>query len=414
MRISRSATIGVALMLAPAFPASGQGNRPPATNAPVSSARIETAPLDVVQPDAYQVPLVLEPARSVAIMATNDGIVQSLLVKVGDSLRERQEIARLDPAEAMAHLAIAQAELQERQAIAQQGSSPSAIAQAQVDAAQARVELAQIAMDRCTLRAPFAGVLHAVLVDQGQFVARGTALAEMADVSALRALVPVDRTSAQINQAIRLNVEGQDVEGRIVAMVPLPERFAVLQNLPTSWAAAWVEILAPAASGLQPGQRVLSPHIPSAPIAVVPARALRGSNPSAVQVIRNEYVAGVPVRVLGERTPGRIQVTGDLRPGDVLVVESSSALADGTLVRFGSGSGASSSLQTTPPDPNASGEVARIEGAGQPVPSAGVAPLGAPDSALPKASPRPSAGRGAPAQTPARPARTPPPGAQPF
>ena len=55
---------------------------------------------------------------------------------------------------------------------------------AQIEAAEARAELAQLALDRCSLKAPFAGMVLTYPVSVGQFVTKGTTVAELADVIA--------------------------------------------------------------------------------------------------------------------------------------------------------------------------------------------------------------------------------------
>jgi hypothetical protein len=67
-----------------------------------------------------------------------------------------------------------------------------------------------------------------------------------------------------------------------------------------------------------------------------------------VQVIRDEKVTNVPVRVLGDTAPERTQITGLLRRADALVVSSSVSLLPGTLVRFGDEQGQHASDGTAP------------------------------------------------------------------
>ena len=92
------------------------------------------------------------------IAAPCDGIVRSLELPVGSSVRDRQEIAQLDRNEALARVKIAEANVKEMKA-AIKGAANSAVAGAKLEAAQARAELANLDLDRCTLRAPFAGRL---------------------------------------------------------------------------------------------------------------------------------------------------------------------------------------------------------------------------------------------------------------
>jgi RND family efflux transporter MFP subunit len=399
MRVrAAAAAIGLATVLAMA--AWGQGPSGGAS----AAARVETAPLELTAPDRYQVPVILEPARRASLVAPADGMLRALNAEVGAAVRAGQEVAQLDRTEAAARLKIAEAAVKEMDAeldAARQlnpaNQTAAAIAAARLEGAQARVELAQLDLDRCSLRAPFAGRVLASPLAAGQFVPRGAAIAEVADVTGLRALVPVDRSAIKEGGSLDLVVEGRPTVGRVRAILPLPESFATLRELATPWAAAWVAI--DNVSGtLEPGQRVRNPFAPAAPIATIPSRAVHAGATGAtpvVQVLRDEYVHDIPVQVLGSPAAERTQVAGAFRPSDAVIVESSVPLAAGTLVHFGDDAGASAAI--TPPV------------GGTPRPSAGkrIAPIGAPDSAVPKPGSRTAAGssakRGTPATKPAAP-----------
>src|SRR5262245_49076154 len=109
MRDRRTAAAGSALVLTVLGAAwaqgPGRGSSSPTVAAP-TSARVETAPLESFPPDKFQVPTVLEPARRVTLVATEDGVVQGLAAKVGDKVRERQDLVLLDRTEASARLKI--------------------------------------------------------------------------------------------------------------------------------------------------------------------------------------------------------------------------------------------------------------------------------------------------------------------
>jgi multidrug efflux pump subunit AcrA (membrane-fusion protein) len=415
MRDRRVAAAGAALVLtilgAAWAQGPGRGTQSPPVAAP-TSARVETAPLEPIPPDKFQVPTVLEPSRRVTLVATEDGVVQGLAAQVGDTVRERQDLVLLDRTEAAARLKIARAAVKESQAALKAAREPAEKEKtaAQIEAAEARAELAQLALDRCSLKAPFAGMVLAYPVSVGQFVPKGTTVAELADTTSLRVLVPVDRTKVKEGQTLQLVSEGKPVTGKVQAVLPLPETFAPLRELATPWSAAWVVIENPSTAGLEPGQRVRNPFLPAAPIASIPARGVMaassetpasGAGGSVVQVVRNDHVANVPVVVLGEVGPERLQVAGAFRQGDVAIVESSVPLAAGTYLRFGSQEAA---VQGTPPDPNAVGAAAEVEPAAPaPAPAASrVAPIGAPDSAVPKTTARPPAAS-KPATKPSRP-----------
>jgi multidrug efflux pump subunit AcrA (membrane-fusion protein) len=359
------------------------------------TARVETAPLDLLPPERYQVPVVLEPNRRVAVMATADGVLRALAVALGATVREGQELGQLDRTEASARLKIAQAQVKEVQAeFASKTGHDAEIGKARVEAAQGRAELAQLDVDRCTLRAPFAGRVLALPVSPGQYVTKGTMIADLADVSTLRALMPVDRSTVKEGGTLEISVEGKAVAGKVQAVLPLPEHHAHLRELATRWEAAWLAIVS-SDRGLEPGQRVSDPFVPDAPITVVASRAVHdlqsGAGQATVLVVRSDYVTLVPVRVLGNVGPERVQVSGPFRATDLAIVESSIPLAAGTYIRFGSNPDAP--IETVPPKPGAPGRVVDITpptgGAAPPGTAASrITPIGAPDSNAPRAGSR--------------------------
>ncbi len=407
---SRGLTAAMGLLLAASGLARGQ--------VPEASAKVETVPLTLVPPDRYQIPSVLEPVRRVSVMATADGVMRTLDLPVGSAVRSGQEIAGLDRSEAAARLKIAQASVKEMQAAldavksnAQSRGSKPAVdqAEARLEAAKAQAELVQLQLDACTLRAPFAGRLLSAPVSPGQYLAKGATVADLADVASLRVIVPVDRASVAVGDGLSLSIEGQVAAGKVQALLPLPESFAPLRELATPLGAAWV-VLANPTGAFEPGQRALSPAIPTAPLATIPTTALRqpeeeGGTPT-IQVIRNEYVTTIPVRVLGSPGPERVQVTGPMRPTDALIVSSTVPLIAGTLIRFRSNT--QEGIEATSPDPDQSGSVAGIT---PPRVSPRTAPIGPPGSALPKgkasgrptARPRPGTGPGPGPPTPTGP-----------
>jgi multidrug efflux pump subunit AcrA (membrane-fusion protein) len=365
---------------------------------PPTSAKVDTSPLHLTAPDRYQVAADLLPIRSVTLVAPADGIVRSQDARAGATVRANQEVAQLDKVEASARLKIAQAEVKEQQAMlaiakgssgsGQASSQQVAVAQARLDAAQARAELSQAELDRCTLRAPFACRILASYVSDGQYVTKGTVIAELADVLSLRALVPIARAGASVGASLKLTVEGQPATGQVQALLPLTDSLAVLRELSSPMTAAWVTI-ANTEGTFEPGQRVLSPDLPTTPIATVPAHALQnldakaGSGGPNVQVIRNEYVTNVPVRVLGRPGPDRVQVSGAFRQADALILATSVPLLHGTLVRFGGGNDRSAEVEGTTPNPSVSGESADVSPP-RDAPAGKPAPIGAPGSAVPK------------------------------
>src|SRR5208282_1111320 len=233
----------------------------------------------------------------------------------------------------------------------------------QLEAAQAKAELAQLELDRLTLRAPFAGRITALPVSSGQYVLKGTVIAELADVTSLKSLVPVDRRTVSDRADLKVFVEEKEQTAKVQSILPLPESYASLRELAAPFASAWV-VVANAKGELAAGLRVRSANLPITPIATVPKESLKavegpaGSSASMVQVLRNEYVTNVPVEVLGKIGPERLQVSGALRSTDALIVSSSVPLLPGTLVRFAQAPG--QVIEGTTPDPARQGVGAGI------------------------------------------------------
>jgi pyruvate/2-oxoglutarate dehydrogenase complex dihydrolipoamide acyltransferase (E2) component len=298
----------------------------------------------------------------VTILTPTDGVVRSIEVPVGASVREGQEIAQLDRAEAAARLKIAQANVKEIQAMlkaAGTGNAPSAaVIQTRLEAAQVRADIAQLELDRCTFRAPFAGRLLAAPISPGQYVAKRALVAEPADVSSLHALVPFDRSGLSVGGNLNVSIEGQTVAEKVQATLPIFESLAPLRELSKAFTATWITI-SNVKGTFEPGQRVLNPSLPTAPIATIPAQALHDADKGVpkVQMIRNEYAADVAVRILGHLGPDWVQVSGPFRKTDALIGSLSVPLIAGTLIRFG---GSTGGIEATNPNPAESGEVAGI------------------------------------------------------
>jgi len=366
-----------------------------------TAATIESILLELTMPERYRVPAVLEPVRKVALVAPADGIVRGLEAPLGTVVRASAEVAQLDRAEALARLKMAQAEVKEKRLLGKSNQNYKEVYAAQLEAAQAKAELAQLELDRLTLRAPFAGRITALPVSSGQYVLKGTVIAELADVTSLKSLVPVDRRTVSDRADLKVFVEEQEQTAKVQSILPLPESYASLRELAAPFASAWV-VVANGKGELAPGLRVRSANLLITPIATVPKESLKATEGSAgsaalmVQVLRNEYVTNVPVDVLGKMGPERLQVSGALRFTDALIVSSSVPLLPGTLVRFAQTPG--QAIEGTTPNPARQGVEAGITPPGAAATEPAAVPSGSSRSR--SASDRPA--RPTPAAAPAQ------------
>ncbi len=273
-------------------------------------------------PERYQLAEALEPIRRVTLIAPADGQIRSMEARLGATVQESHEVAQLDRTEASVRLKVATAEVKEKEALVKSGAPPKDVHQAQLDAAEGAARAGADGARSLHLARAFTGRITSLPVCTGQYVLKGTIIAELADISSLKTLEAVDRRHVTPGSTLTVKIEEQEVTGKVQAVVPLPESYAVLRELATPFAAAWIIVPNPKRD-LEPGLRIRSTAVPSAPIAAVAKRAIkheegRSGGSSMIQVIRNDFVVNVPVQILGDVGPERVQITGRLRPADAL------------------------------------------------------------------------------------------------
>jgi multidrug efflux pump subunit AcrA (membrane-fusion protein) len=297
-------------------------------------AIIERAPLILRDSSRFQIPLKLEAAKSVHVSARVDGVVATVLTKLGDRIQAQAEVARLESQERQLELARAQAALRAAQAERTLNSgNAAAVAEARVEEAKAAVELAALRLDFCNLRSPLMGIVTRVHVTEGQFVRAGDPIATVVDPTRLRIDVPVDAKSVTAGNTVQIQVEDQSLGGTVEAVVPLNDRFEPLRDLFVSVASG---ILAIDNSGgkLKVGQTAYSPMIPRQAVTEVPTSAISnaGDGERKVQVIRDGIVRDIRIQPLGQQGEEYVFVSGRFGPTDELVLKSSEPLLDGARV----------------------------------------------------------------------------------
>ena len=336
-RVLPSIVVGV--LLGVPLTAAGQGaDREPEEGAEVVIRRRAVLPRD---PRPYQIGLHLEPAKKVVLVAPGLGTVASVLAEPGRAVNSGAELVRLDADEQALEVERAKALLAAERAAGGAGSEH------RVAAAEAAVKLAELRADRRGVRAPFAGTVYEVHVVAGQPVRPGDPLATLADASELVAYVPVDRSpgepapdaapgappppAPEVGDALPISVEGADARATITALLPLSERFEPVRDLVASPATARVTL---PGDRYRDGQTVYVPVLPRDPVAEVPAEALipAADGGRLVQVVRENVVRDLPVRLLGRVGEGRAFLSGPFAAGDEVILSTSRELPDGTVL----------------------------------------------------------------------------------
>ncbi|MEO7400831.1 MAG: efflux RND transporter periplasmic adaptor subunit [Polaromonas sp.] len=195
---------------------------------------------------------VVEAVRQSTLAAQIAGQIVELKVRVGDSVKAGQVLARIDPraaeqvvsgsqsqlAEAQAGLSNAQRSYERnKQLFAQKFISKAGLDQAELDykAAQARVGALQAnagqastARTFTTISAPYAGVIAATPVEVGDMATPGRALLTLFDPANMRVIATLSQSSLRdVKLQLPVQVEVPDLKRRLTAtqvtLVPLAD-----------------------------------------------------------------------------------------------------------------------------------------------------------------------------------------------
>lgn len=291
----------------------------------------------------------VEPVRQATVAAQLGGNVLLRPVKAGDRVKAGQLIARIDERDAQAGVlrsdaAVAQAEAEARNArlnaertreLRNQGFVSQAAldsAETALKAASSGVQAAQAARAQATLArgfgsvtAPFDGIVLATHLEAGDLATPGRPIATLYAPAPLRATVQVGLSRADAARtATRIEVElpgGQRV---------LPERKTELASADAvSQTIEWrLDLPAAATTGLLPGQVVQVHFIGSAAPATtasslrVPAAAvLRRGELTAVYVAQGDVFALRAVRLGADHGSDGVEVLAGIKPGDTVAAD---------------------------------------------------------------------------------------------
>ncbi|WP_375744954.1 efflux RND transporter periplasmic adaptor subunit [Corallococcus interemptor] len=339
---------------APAQGGKGAGRGPtqfPVEVAPVEARDVEYAVSAVGAVEAFE---------SVQITARVPGALERVSFAEGQTVKKGDTLAEIEPARyaiavraAEAALQKAQAALVEARAGAQRraevnAQSPgllpaeqletyqarAATAQADVAAAKAALDQAQLNQRDAYVRAPMDGVLQTRTVQTGQYVQPGVVLATLLrrEPLLLRFNVPAaDVTRIQPGMPARFTVrsDGGSYEAKITYV-------SASADAQSRMVAVTAEVTGEAARKLRPGAfaTVSVPVESRGDSPVIPQTAIRPSERGFLAFVVTDNKARERILELGLRTPdGRVEVKEGLKPGETLVVRGAEALRDGVAVR---------------------------------------------------------------------------------
>lgn len=299
--------------------------------------------LSAESPRAYEVVLRgrTESARAVVVRSETAGVVAQTPAREGSLVRKGQVLCRLAVDARQASLDQARANLRsrqlQRQAAAQlaekgyRSQTQVLEAQAALDAAQAQVRAAEIALAQVNITAPFTGVFDKRDAEVGTYLSPGQPCGTVLELNPLLVVGDVPETDAA-----RLSV-GAPASAKLVSGRVLNGRVRyVSREADPATRTYHVEIAVPngqmdVRSGLSAELRV-GAGVGAAHLVPVSALVLDAAGRQGVRyVLPDTRVAFAPVTVL-EETPQGIWVSGLNGPVRVITV-GQSFVADGQKVR---------------------------------------------------------------------------------
>jgi RND family efflux transporter MFP subunit len=313
--------------------------------APPTPPSLPAKELRVVKADRSLGPVLTEVVGTVrslhdaAIAALVSGAVSEVRVGLGSSVRAGEILVRISAHEVDARLeqtravlAIAKRDRDRAVSLEAQGAITTAqfeAATSEWSVARARDAEASAVADRTVLRAPFAGVITAKLVNVGETALPGRPLLTLESRAATRfeAQVP-EAVSAELaaGQPLLVRIEGldRDLEGHIAEVQPASD---------DATRARLVKIDLPRTPGLRSGQfgRVLLETGRAVTVTVPSAAVVRHGQLEAVFVV-DASTARLRLVRCGREMNGRVQISSGLAGGESVALASAADLVDGQRV----------------------------------------------------------------------------------
>ncbi len=367
----RSMGLGTAEM--PLTEHGGPGGGQDGTGGPPSgpmASPVEVVPaVEIVAAERVELLGTAAPIRESLVASEVDGLLSELRVHEGDSVRTGQVLVRLRTAAIEQQLAAARAARDETDARLSRASADfdrlasllqrAAISQREYEQAVADrdafaqgvarlgAEVARLedVLARATVRAPFAGRVAAVHVEIGEWVAQGTQIISLIDLSEVEVAVQIaERYISAIEPGFRVDVRldalpGLDYVGTVRAIVPqaVPEArtFPVLIRVPNPGLAIKGGMAARVAAQLgspEPAMLVSKDAIVRRGDQVLVFRVMATGPPTASGVGTRGMIEQVSVDIGPARGQWQV-VYGAVAGGDLVVVRGNERVFPGQPVQ---------------------------------------------------------------------------------
>ena len=283
------------------------------------------------------------PAQQLNYAAENSGRVVKVLVDEGSRVSRGQTLAIIDAGTLNIDLESSEANLQNAQRDLQRYENAfktGGVTQQQLDQArfavqnaQARVSQSRIRVGDANVRSSINGVVNKRYIEPGAYVAPGTQLFELVDVSKLKLNVSVNENQvAQLNVGDQVNVKAsvfpeKTFKGKVSFIAAKADASL---NFPVE-----IEIQNTAGNQLKAGMygTAILDFPTGQPIVIVPRSAFIGSvNSNQVFLVDSGNIAHIHKVISGRVIGDQVEVLEGLKEGDAVITSGQINLADGSKV----------------------------------------------------------------------------------
>ncbi len=315
----------------------------PPAEAPPVNVSVMTVIAEPQLADTFDLPAIVEPNRIVTVSAEVAGRIERIPQKEGSEVRAGDLLIQLNTDLIRPMFEVAEAQVERDQIefdrmtnLVKQDATPRRDlenATTQLAISKARLDEVRARLDRTSILAPTAGVLNELLVEEGEYVDAGKAVAEVVDTHTVKVVVDVperDIAFFAVGRKARIFVDVKGQQKSLVGIVTFISELADQRTRSTR-----MEItLENKERLLRSGQivlvrltrRILKDAILVPLLAVIPMEESK-----AVYVVNSTKAERREVE-LGVIKGNRVQVTGGLEPGDRLIIAGHRFVAPGQKV----------------------------------------------------------------------------------
>ncbi len=312
-------------------------NRPP-----VNVVVLEVEPTEIIE--QINLPATIASWEDLTVFAEVSGLIISISAVEGDSVKKGQELAKIDPRDYQNRLKQVQTAYNlaylDYERISKLATTNS-VSQAQFDSAKARLDEASSALssakldlERCVIIAPVSGFINKRFAQEGLLVNRSDPLFQILDTRQVKVEVGIPESDvyaiSNLNEA-KITVEALnnlEVTGKKVFLSRQPESFARVYNLklrvdnPDN-------ILRP---GMFARVNLIKAIYPDS--LVVPIYSIITNGVKNYLYVANDDIAHYREINLGILDGWRVQITGDIKPQDKVIVVGHRNLEDGQMIKI--------------------------------------------------------------------------------